>query len=68
MKSSVPTAAKQPKQLVSSVLHWLVNQYPAYTFLRHEKDALLLDRQMHTQERGSEKRDVIAGAPEGVAV
>jgi hypothetical protein len=39
-----------------------VNQYPAGTILRHEKDALLLDRQMHTQERGGEKRDIITSA------
>lgn len=50
------------RRYFSSVSHWLVNQYPAGSILGHEKDALILDRQMHTQERGGEKMDVIAGA------
>lgn len=54
LKPQVPTVAKQPKQLVSSVLHWIVNQYPAGTILKHDKDVLLLDRHMLTQERAGE--------------
>lgn len=47
------SAATRPrKQLASSVLHWLLNQYPAGTILRREKDACLLDRQLHGRERG----------------
>jgi signal transduction histidine kinase len=44
-------ATRPPKQLASSVLHWLLNRYPSGTILRREKDACLLDQQFHGRER-----------------
>ena len=53
---------RQPKQLASSVLHWLLNKYPAGAILRREKDACLLDQQLQGRERGDGTINVITGA------
>lgn len=55
-------AAKPPKQLASSVLHWLLDRYPGGTILRREKDARLLDQQLHGRERGDTTTNAVAGA------
>lgn len=51
-----------PKQLASSVLHLLLNQYPAGTILKREKDARLLDQRFHGREQGDGTFDNVAGA------
>ena len=52
-------ATTPPKQLASSVLHWLLNRYPAGTILRREKDACLLDQRCYEQERGGEAASTV---------
>ncbi|GAB7326475.1 hypothetical protein MBLNU13_g10474t1 [Cladosporium sp. NU13] len=50
------------KQLPSSVLHWLLKQYPAGAILRREKDACLLDQELRRREQGEETINAVAAA------